>query len=108
MCCTGGEDTQDSSAYGIRRLLGKSSTGRATRAQLAHARVRPVPCAPCSPSAGAAQNLLSMSIAQNLLAPMGIVIHDVWITWALGALVPGLLSILTVPLLVARFSPPGL
>jgi len=39
---------------------------------------------------------------------MGIVIHDVWITWALGALVPGLLSILTVPLLVARFSPPGL
>lgn len=44
-----------------------------------------------------------MSIAQS----MGVQIPDVWITWALGALVPGLVSILTVPLIVARFFPPS-
>lgn len=59
--------------------------------------------APRPTPAGAAQNLLAMSIA----AQMGVHIHDAWGTWALGAAVPGLLSILTVPLLVSKFVPPG-
>jgi len=69
---------------------------------LVHSQMQASSCASALFMTGAAQNLLSMQIAKT----MGVAIPDVWITWALGAVVPGLLSILTVPLLVSRFSPP--
>lgn len=52
---------------------------------------------------GAAQNLLAMNIARS----MGVVIPDVWMTWAMGALVPGVVSVIMVPALMYKITPPG-
>ncbi|KAJ9525924.1 hypothetical protein QJQ45_009417 [Haematococcus lacustris] len=51
---------------------------------------------------GAAQNLLAMNIARG----MGVHIPDAWGTWALGALVPGLASVLMIPLITFWLTPP--
>jgi di/tricarboxylate transporter len=52
---------------------------------------------------GAAQNLLAVNIARS----MGVVVPDVWATWAMGALLPGVVSIAMVPAMVASLAPPG-
>jgi di/tricarboxylate transporter len=52
---------------------------------------------------GAAQNLLAMNIARA----MGVHIPDVWITWAAGAALPGLVSVAMIPALTYALSPPG-
>jgi DASS family divalent anion:Na+ symporter len=52
---------------------------------------------------GAAQNLLAINIARN----MGVNIPDVWITWAKGALLPGLISVIMIPFCVYMLCPPG-
>lgn len=51
---------------------------------------------------GAAQNLLAVNIARS----MGVIIPDMWTTWAMGALVPGMVSVITIPLIMYHLTPP--
>jgi len=50
----------------------------------------------------AAQNLLAINIARN----MGVVIPDVWMTWFVGAIVPGLISVAMIPAICYFLVPP--